>query len=96
LYLFLVKHSLSLNSGHEKDYIPAGILPTPQVASDAKEAKKMTMRELGEKLGVIHSWIGKVEQGERRLDIIEYVRVCNALEIDPHEGLDLVIKALGA
>jgi len=22
------------------------------------------MRELGEKLGVIHSWVGKVEQGE--------------------------------
>jgi len=22
------------------------------------------MRELGEKLGVIHSWVGKVEQGD--------------------------------
>jgi len=52
------------------------------------------MRELGEKLGVIHSWVGKIEQGERRLDLVEYVRLCKALEIDPHEGLDLVVNAI--
>ncbi len=52
------------------------------------------MRELGEKLGVIHSWVGKIEQGERRLDIIEYLRLCNALQIDPNEGLELVQQSL--
>ena len=52
------------------------------------------MRELGEKLGVIHSWVGKIEQGERRLDVIEYLRLCNALQIDPHEGLALVQKMI--
>ncbi len=59
-----------------------------------RKQKKMTMRELGEKLGVIHSWVGKIEQGERRLDLVEYLRICTALEIDPHEGLDLVKKNL--
>jgi len=59
-----------------------------------RKQKKMTMRELGEKLGVIHSWVGKIEQGERRLDIVEYLRICTALEIDPHEGLELVKKNL--
>ena len=52
------------------------------------------MRELGEKLGVIHSWVGKIEQGERRLDLIEYIRICDALDIDPHEGLDIVRNVL--
>ncbi len=52
------------------------------------------MRELGEKLDVIHSWVGKIEQGERRLDIIEYLRLCNALQIDPNEGLELVQQSL--
>ena len=59
-----------------------------------RKQKKMTMRKLGEKLGVIHSWGGKIEQGERRLDIVEYLRICTALEIDPHEGLELVKKNL--
>jgi transcriptional regulator with XRE-family HTH domain len=54
------------------------------------------MRELGEKLGVIHSWIGKIEQGERRLDIVEYLRICDALGIDPHEGLNIAMKTLSS
>lgn len=61
-----------------------------------RQEKKLTMRELGEKLGVIHSWVGKVEQGERRLDIVEYLRICQALDIDPHEGLNIVINALSS
>ena len=55
-----------------------------------RKAKGLTMRELGKELDVIHSWVGKVEQGERRLDIVEYVRICTALDIDPPEGLELV------
>jgi len=38
--------------------------------------------------------VGKIEQGERRLDLVEYLRVCNALQIDPNEGLALVKKHL--
>lgn len=48
------------------------------------------MRETGERIGVIHSWIGKVELGERRLDVVEYVRYCEALGADPHEGVGLL------
>lgn len=59
---------------------------------EQRKEKGLTMRELGERLGVIHSWVGKVELGERRLDLIEYVHYCNAPGIDPHEGLDLIIR----
>ena len=48
------------------------------------------MRAVAEKAGVIHSWIGKVEQAERRLDIIEYITYCHILEVDPHEGIQLI------
>ena len=59
---------------------------------EQRAEKGLTMREVAGKIGVIHSWIGKVEQGERRLDVVEYVRYCKALDIDPHEGLNLLIK----
>lgn len=58
---------------------------------EQRNEKNLTMRELAERMDVIHSWIGKVELGERRLDIVEYVRHCKALGIDPHEGLDLIL-----
>ncbi len=44
-----------------------------------------TQRALGEKMGVIHSFIGKVETGERRLDIFEFITYCETLELDPVE-----------
>lgn len=50
------------------------------------------MREIGERLDVIHSWVGKVEQGERRLDLIEYIKYCDVLGINPHEGLDFILS----
>ena len=55
-----------------------------------REAKGLSMRDLAPLLDVPHSFIGKVEQGERRLDIVEYIQYCEALEADPFEGLRLV------
>lgn len=39
-----------------------------------------------------HSFIYKVEQGERRLDVVEYIWYCTALGVDPHTGIDAVLK----
>lgn len=35
-------------------------------------ARGLSMRDLGRCLGIAHSWIGKIETGERRLDVKEY------------------------
>ena len=52
------------------------------------------MRQLGKRLAIPHSWVGKVEIGERRLDVEEYVRLCRALEIEPGKGIAIVHAAL--
>ncbi|SUD91331.1 helix-turn-helix domain-containing protein [Psychrobacter phenylpyruvicus] len=43
----------------------------------------LTQRELADRMGVIYSFIGKVETGDRRLDIIEFIQYCAAIELDP-------------
>ncbi|HCU0823553.1 TPA: helix-turn-helix transcriptional regulator [Acinetobacter baumannii] len=53
--------------------------------------QKLTMRELSERLDKPHSYVQKVEQGERRLDVVEYIWYCTALKIDPHIGVQLVL-----
>ncbi|HHL34626.1 MAG TPA: XRE family transcriptional regulator [Desulfobulbaceae bacterium] len=58
----------------------------------ARHEKNLTQRQLAELLDVPYSWVGKVELGERRLDVIEYVRVCKALSVDPTTGLSCVIQ----
>ena len=55
-----------------------------------REQKGLTMRDVAKKLDVSHSWIEKVELGDRRLDLVEYIRYCQILEVDPHEGLDMI------
>lgn len=58
---------------------------------DAREAQGLTMRELAQKLEVPHSFIGKVEQCERRIDVIEYMAYCRALELSPVDGINLLL-----
>jgi hypothetical protein len=36
------------------------------------------------RLGRPQSFVAKYEGGERRLDMVEFIQVCIALEIDPH------------
>ena len=42
----------------------------------------MTQRELAHKLGREHSFVWRIETGERRLDVIEFYWVCRALGRD--------------
>ena len=52
----------------------------------------LTQRAFGEKLGVVHSFIGKVETGDRRLDIFEFIAYCRGLDLDPVEVLQDIEK----
>lgn len=59
-----------------------------------RKAKNLTQRDLAVLLQVQHSWVGKIEAGERRMDIVEYCRICVALEANPHEGLALCLETI--
>ena len=55
-----------------------------------REKRGLTMRDLAAQIDKPHSWIGKIETAERRLDILEYVRYCDALGIKPEKGLKIL------
>jgi len=42
----------------------------------------LTQRELATKLGREHSFVWRIETGERRLDVVEFYWVCQALGQD--------------
>ncbi|EFE07304.1 helix-turn-helix domain-containing protein [Citrobacter youngae] len=50
---------------------------------EARVAGHITQDELGKALGRPQSFIAKVENGERRLDIVEFVHLCRLVGIDP-------------
>ena len=56
--------------------------------------QNLTMHNLATRMARPHSFIYKVEQGERRLDVIEYIWYCIALNIDPRIGIEVVLDHL--
>jgi transcriptional regulator with XRE-family HTH domain len=53
----------------------------------ARKAAGLTQAEVGARLRRPQSFIAKYEQGERRLDVIEFLEVAEAIGIDPVETL---------
>lgn len=54
-----------------------------KVLREARVAGHITQEELGKALGRPQSFIAKVENGERRLDIVEFVHLCRLVNLDP-------------
>jgi transcriptional regulator with XRE-family HTH domain len=42
----------------------------------------LTQRELAERLKRPHSFVSKIESGERRVDVLEFVEIAKALKVD--------------
>jgi len=49
----------------------------------ARESAGLSQRGLATRLQVPHSWIAKVENGERRIDLVEFGWFIAACESDP-------------
>jgi transcriptional regulator with XRE-family HTH domain len=58
----------------------------------AREAAGFTQALLAAKLSKPQSFVSKYERGERRLDVIEYVEVAEALRIDPVRFMKKVLR----
>ena len=56
--------------------------------ASVRKAAGITQVELAERLGKPQSFVSKVERGERRLDVIEFCQVAEALGENPATLLD--------
>lgn len=52
-----------------------------------RKAAGVTQVELAERLGKPQSFVSKIERGERRLDVIEFCQLAEALDHNPAELL---------
>ena len=58
----------------------------------------LTQRELASRLGREQSFIGRIEQGQRRVDLVEFLWICKACGADGKSRLadvaDLIVERL--
>ncbi len=57
----------------------------------ARMAAGLTQVELAKRMGKPQSFISKYENAERRLDVVEFMLVCRALDADPAR----IVKVIG-
>lgn len=54
----------------------------------------LSIRALAAKLEFSYQMVGKIEEGTRKLEAFEFVRYCEALGVEPHDGLNVLIGIL--
>ncbi len=53
---------------------------------------QLSQVEVALQLGKPQSFVSKYERGERRLDVVEFIQVCNALKLDPARQIRQIQK----
>jgi len=61
---------------------------------DARTNAAISQRELARRLGKPPSFVNKIEQLERRMDVLEYIAIAEAMNMQASDLLDLIRKAL--
>ncbi len=58
--------------------------------TNQRKQKQLTQRQLASLLGVHHSILGKIETGERQINVVELIWYCKTLEVNPNEIITLL------
>src|SRR3546814_12600304 len=61
--------------------------------AEVRKARKLTQSDVAERLDRPQSLAAKYEGGERRLDVVEFVEVAEALETDPCALLSNLLRS---
>jgi transcriptional regulator with XRE-family HTH domain len=57
---------------------------------EQRESRGLTMRQVAQVINEPHTFVGKIETGHRRLDVIEFVWYCKIMGFDAVEGLSVI------
>jgi transcriptional regulator with XRE-family HTH domain len=59
---------------------------------EARTRADVTQRELARRLGRAHSYVSRIEKGDRRLDVPEFIQWCEVLRTDPVEVMGHIAR----
>ena len=60
---------------------------------DARRQKGVTQKTLAECLASPQSYVSKYENGGRHLDVVEFLRIAYALDVNRHKLIDAILAA---
>ena len=54
----------------------------------------LTQREMASLLNREQSYVGRIETGQRRIDVVELVWICKACGVDPDGAIQRLVKSI--
>ena len=61
-----------------------------------RRAAGLTQRQLAERLGREQNFVGRVETGQRRIDLVEWVMICRACGVEAEAELPAVVRRVAS
>lgn len=65
-----------------------------EILKNLRSLKNLTQLQLADSLGKPQSFVSKYESGERKLDVIEFIYVCKALDESPSCIIEKIAKGI--
>jgi transcriptional regulator with XRE-family HTH domain len=59
-----------------------------------REAAGMTQTQLADKLGEYQSFVARLESGQRRVDVVEFLDIAEILDFDPQKAIKQLAQLL--
>ncbi|WP_183462422.1 helix-turn-helix domain-containing protein [Microbulbifer rhizosphaerae] len=59
----------------------------------ARGESGLSQRALSERLGLHHSIVGKLESGDRKFELYEFISYCEAINVDPEEAFKFALNS---
>ena len=60
----------------------------------ARKAADISQTELADRLNKTQQFVSRIESGERRVDLLEFIMIARALKIEPRDLLSRVLRQL--
>lgn len=71
-----------------------GHLALMQVLTEARKKKRITQQELADRLDRPQSYVAKVETGERRLDVVEFIEWATAIGVSSAQLVQQIAESV--
>jgi transcriptional regulator with XRE-family HTH domain len=62
---------------------------------EAREKAGLTQTELAEKIGEYQSFVARLESGQRRVDVVEFLELAEVLGLDVNSAIKVVQSVRG-
>ena len=76
----------------DKSVHSAGQTAFCELMIGARKAAGLTQHQLARRLRRPQSFVAKYEGGERRVDVVEFIEICKAIEADPNKLFRVLVQ----